>query len=247
MIDLILTFSIPVPCGTTVLRGKLAPNCNAAGYLDSLILTTNHMYRWPTCLDAVPPCEYFDPEGLLTTFNAVTSGFIGLYFGYTLTRFTNHTKRLAHWIPLSLFFIIMSIIMHFSGYHYNKNLYTFSYVFLMAGCSGLLLSICYAAIDIPKTRIPQYLMMPFIVLGMNSIAIYAIDEFFPMIFGSQSPNGGAWFFWQSKDQNLVYWFFKTFLLAFPMEWAVFFYALMDTILMITIAAIFYRQKKFFKI
>jgi predicted acyltransferase len=115
----------------------------------------------------------------------------------------------------------------------------------MAGCSGLLLTLCYVLIDVPKTRVSQILMMPFIVLGMNSIAIYAIDEFVPLIFGS--PSGGAMFYWKSSDQNLISWLYKTFLLAFPVPWAVFFYAIFDTLVMIVIAAIFYKQKKFFKI
>src|SRR3989338_7313672 len=109
----------------------------------------------------------------------------------------------------------------------------------MAGCSGLFLTICYVLIYLSKTRVPQILMMRFIVLGMNSIAIYAIDEFVPLVFGS--PTGGAMFYWKSSDQNIISWLYKTFLLAFPEAWAVFFYAIMDTLVMIVIAAIFYKQ------
>lgn len=46
-------------------RGSLVDYCNAAGYVDSKILGLSHMYATPTCLQAVPPCHYFDPEGLV--------------------------------------------------------------------------------------------------------------------------------------------------------------------------------------
>lgn len=44
---------------------SISPNCNAASYVDTLILTPNHMLPNPTCLKCTPPCINFDPDGLV--------------------------------------------------------------------------------------------------------------------------------------------------------------------------------------
>ena len=56
----------------------LAPNCNLAAYIDTLVLGTKHMYSAPLCKRMRNGCAAFDPEGLFTTLGAVGSGFIGV-------------------------------------------------------------------------------------------------------------------------------------------------------------------------
>jgi heparan-alpha-glucosaminide N-acetyltransferase len=150
-------------------RGSLKDYCNAAGYVDYHILTVNHMYPEPTCLQSTPPCPYFDPEGILSTFFATVSPLIGLYFGYMLIHYTSHKDRLFQWIPPAIAFIILSLPLHFTGFiPYNKNLYSLSYVLLTSGLAAVTFSLFYFIIDVKGIRKP---FVPFIWLGMVRIQL----------------------------------------------------------------------------
>ena len=43
-------------------RPALSPSCNVAAYIDQRIMGWQHMYPFPTCRHAKPPCPYLDPE-----------------------------------------------------------------------------------------------------------------------------------------------------------------------------------------
>jgi heparan-alpha-glucosaminide N-acetyltransferase len=83
------------------------------------------MYHHPTCL---PDCQYFDPEGTLSTFVATVSIFIGLYFGYHLVHFLDHKSRVLGWVVPSVLMIGAGIGIHFAGMPFNKNLYSIRFV-----------------------------------------------------------------------------------------------------------------------
>lgn len=40
----------------------LSPDCNVAAYADAWLLGRSHLYPWPSCRHADPPCDYLDPE-----------------------------------------------------------------------------------------------------------------------------------------------------------------------------------------
>jgi len=172
-IYLFLMYGWNVPgCG----RGQVGTTCNAPQYIDSQVLTPNHMYGNPTCLKSDPPCPYFDPEGILTTIGAVTSTFFGVYYALIIEYYTDTPSRYLRWIPLSVTLIIIGLILDYTGaIPFNKNLYSLSYIVFMAGCSGAMLCVCYFIIDIQKFDLP---LRPFIWLGMNSIFIYVGSEAF---------------------------------------------------------------------
>ena len=43
-------------------RPALSPACNVAAYVDQWIMGQQHLYPFPTCRHAKPPCPYLDPE-----------------------------------------------------------------------------------------------------------------------------------------------------------------------------------------
>lgn len=199
-------------------RGMLTPPCNAAGWIDYNILTPNHMYAWPTCLWAEPPCQYFDPEGLLTTFVASTSVFCGIYYGYVIQNFQFHSQRVVQWIIPSLIQLALAFTIHFTFMPFNKNLYSISYIFLMGGSAGILFTLCYLVLDVIRFRIPGW---PFVWLGSNSIILYVGDALSPVLlgpsssvliyYGDPSNSFGAWIratFYDSwlnhDDANLIW-------------------------------------------
>jgi heparan-alpha-glucosaminide N-acetyltransferase len=242
LIYLSLLFLPSIPgCG----RGSLGANCNAAGYIDVLILTPNHMYGHPTCKEAAPPCEHFDPEGIVSTISSTASCFIGLYMGYVLAKFSEHKHRISHWIVSGIIMVVLSIIIHFSGVPYNKNLYSISYVTLMAGSASIIYALSYAVIDIPQTRIIRILLLPSIALGMNSIAVYAFDFFWFSIWGR--PGGSAYLYWDKPDQNIVNWTFQHLYMLMPIKTAVFFWGLTDVFICMIFAGVLYKLGIFFKI
>ena len=50
-----------VPPGCTA-RPALTPACNVASWVDQQLLGPQHLYPFPSCRSAQPPCPYLDPE-----------------------------------------------------------------------------------------------------------------------------------------------------------------------------------------
>eukprot|EP01122_Echinamoeba_exundans_P010859 TRINITY_DN414_c0_g1_i4.p1 TRINITY_DN414_c0_g1~~TRINITY_DN414_c0_g1_i4.p1 ORF type:complete len:382 (-),score=20.92 TRINITY_DN414_c0_g1_i4:127-1272(-) len=202
VIYIAVMFGVQVPgCPS---RGMLTPPCNAAGWLDVKILTPSHMYAYPTCHEANPPCEYFDPEGLLSTFVATCSVFIGLYYGYVLQQFQFHSQRVVQWVVPSLLQLALGFTIHFTFMPFNKNLYSISYIFLMGGTAGLVFILCYIMMDVAKFQWPG---MPFVWLGSNSIILYCGDDLLPVLIG---PSGFVLIYYGAMENNFGSWARGTF-------------------------------------
>ncbi|PRP83656.1 hypothetical protein PROFUN_03811 [Planoprotostelium fungivorum] len=229
---LILVFNVDVPnCG----RGSLTPKCNAFSYIDQLIVREHHMYQYPTCQKL--GCKPFDPEGLLSNMASVVSVIIGLYYGYVLVHVTRPKKILMHWIFPSSLFLFSGLMIHFfGGFPLNKNLYSPSFLFLMAGAAGFFLSIFYLVVDVYRFK---KIFMPFIWLGSNSIIIYFLDEAMPTVIG--------WFCYDGNDNNIIQQS-QTWLKDHMGErHGIFFYAMSDTIFWTLVAGVLYYKKIFFKV
>jgi heparan-alpha-glucosaminide N-acetyltransferase len=182
---LALMFGIDPGCG----YGSLTEGCNVPRYIDEKVLGSNHMYQVPTyvrseacsfCAPSYCPrprgphtpdwCFHaFDPEGITTTFSAVTSSLIGLFFGHILISTKSHEERLKQWIPLSILMMGAGLGIHFGGFPFNKNLWSTSYVLVMAGGGGLLFSILYVLIDVYHFKLP---FAPFRWMGLNAIFVF---------------------------------------------------------------------------
>lgn len=203
-----LMFGIDVPgCG----RGHITEQCNAAYYLDHKILGNNHMYQTPTYIrsdgcstcypafcprvDPKPYCSRaFDPEGILTSMSAATSALLGLAFGHVLVHERDHWQRLRHWVPMSLVCAAVGTIIHFAGFPWNKNLWTTSYVFFMAGVAGGLLSLFYLVIDIYGH---SFVFQPLRVMGMNAIFVFtmaAANVFDTLV---------TFVYWKKPENNII--------------------------------------------
>jgi predicted acyltransferase len=166
---------IPQCLRTTV---DLKP-CNLAAYIDRLVLTKQHMWQ---------ESKVFDPEGLLSTIPAIVSTLAGVLAGTWLSRDdkvriqsdgsgTADPKFLIRRSPLNKVFgiVIVGIFLSVLGlvwdrwFPINKNLWTSSYVVFTSGTALLLLAVFYWLIDIRGYRAWA---MPFIIFGVNAIALY---------------------------------------------------------------------------
>ena len=141
-------------------RGDLTLEGNAAMTIDRLILGTEHLYR-----------QGYDPEGLVSTLTAALTTFLGLQFGLVLNALQDHRERLRRWLIWGAALTAMGLVVGI-WLPVNKQLWSPSYVLLMAGLAGLSFALCYWLVEL-KGAIWARLARPFVMLGMNALVIFA--------------------------------------------------------------------------
>ncbi|CAI5464374.1 unnamed protein product [Closterium sp. Yama58-4] len=126
-----------VVCSRT---GDLSPACSAAGYIDRLLLTTNHLLASPPYIhlpvcgvpstplsppsllalpssgDQAPPvwCSApFEPMGLLSTLGATLTAFMGLHLGHIITSFQSHAARIINCLLFSALLMAAGFLLQF--------------------------------------------------------------------------------------------------------------------------------------
>ncbi|CAN6468317.1 unnamed protein product [Victoria cruziana] len=198
-----------VRCG---LRGSLGPPCNAVGFIDRLILGENHLYQHPVyrrteeCsvnspdYGPLPPnsprwcLAPFDPEGILSSFMAIVTCFIGLHYAHIIVNFKSNRKRTVLWISSSIILLAFGCILYVSGMPLSKPLYTLNYMCITTALGGFLLTMIYLIVDVKNIRWPTLLLQ---WMGMNALLVYALaacDLFAAALQG---------FYWRSPQNNLV--------------------------------------------
>jgi len=137
--------------------GELTPEGNLGGYVDRLILGSQHLYKGGP----------FDPEGLLSTLPAVVTVLTGYFTGEWL-RVQQIKTRTS--INLAICGLSCVVIGHLWGFLFpiNKQLWTSSYVVFTAGWALLLLAACYETIEVRDWKWGR----PFEILGLNAIFLF---------------------------------------------------------------------------
>lgn len=187
-----ITFFLPVPgCP----RGYLGPggrhdngkyfNCTggAAGYVDRVILSPQHMYPHPTCKKIYDTDMPYDPEGLLGILTSTFLVFLGLQGGKILIFYVDHKARLQRWMLWALITGVAGIALCEASKNdgwipLNKNLWSLSFILIMAGTSFILLSLCYIMVDVKH----WWSGAPFFYPGMNPIVLYVGHEAMKGVF-----------------------------------------------------------------
>ncbi len=185
--------TIPVPdCEVTTFNDKA---CNLAAYLDRLILTENHIWRFS---------KVYDPEGILSTLPAIATTISGVLTGRwllsvpgavatgALERDTNDPcddaesplatasgtdPRLNNVSGLFFFGVILVALgwIWNSYFPFNKSLWTSSYVVVTTGLALLVLASCFWLIDIKGYKRWAW---PFVVFGVNALAHFVFSGIF---------------------------------------------------------------------
>lgn len=142
--------------------GNLTIEGNFASYLDRCI---------------VPGKLYLgihDPEGLTSTFPAISTALLGILTGSLLRNNPMlPVKKAALMAAAGVVFLVLAQIWNLD-FPINKNLWTSSFVLQVGGISLLLLALFYYIIDIAGYRKWAFF---FRVIGMNSILIYISAHF----------------------------------------------------------------------
>ncbi len=148
----------PAPgCGA----GSWSMECNFARYVDSLFLS-GHMWRHT---------RDWDPEGIVSTLPAISTVLFGVLAGHVLRHFPWHRARLQAFIlGGSALFAIAQVLSIWIPI--NKNLWTTSFAFLMAGLAMLAFAFWYWLAEVQGAG--RWFRF-FEIYGSNAILVYILS------------------------------------------------------------------------
>jgi predicted acyltransferase len=217
---LLMAFA-PVP---GIGAGHLERGQNFSNYVDSIVLGRHNYENTKT----------WDPEGVVSTLPAIASCLLGILAGHIVARRDTLAVRTT-WLFFIGFALICLAQMLNPFLPINKEIWTSTFALFMAGLDFVMLAaVLWIADGLGYTR-P---FRPFVILGMNAIAIYMASELIEISLW-KLPMGGA----SARE-----WIYQTFFapLASPHN-ASLLYALCFVGLMFAIAWGMYRKRWFVRI
>jgi predicted acyltransferase len=116
----------------------------------------------------------FDPEGLLSTLGAIATTLLGTVAGERLRGPMPGRRRLAELLAGGVASTLLGLGLQ-PFLPVNKNLWTPSYVLLMAGLAALALAACVWLVDVVAGR-ARRLASPLVWLGRNAIAAFTLSS-----------------------------------------------------------------------
>lgn len=144
--------------------GILEKEKNLAAFIDNYFLR-GHTWH-------IGPFFHHDPEGFLSTLPAIATALLGVFTGYWLK-----SGKPGYEMNAGLFFagavgLSLGSILDL-GFPINKWLWSPSYVIFMAGMALVFLAACHYLIDLKQRK---GWIKPFVIFGMNPIALYMLAE-----------------------------------------------------------------------
>lgn len=115
-----------------------------------------------------------DPEGIVSTIPAISTGLLGIFAGNLLKNNPMAMSRKALYLLVAGVISLILAQLWNLVFPINKNLWTSSFVLHAGGISLILLSIFYYIIDVKGYKKWAFF---FAVIGMNSILIYMSGRF----------------------------------------------------------------------
>jgi predicted acyltransferase len=141
--------------------GDLSMHGNLAAYIDNHLIP-GHLFK-----------PVWDPEGLLSTLPAISTGLIGVMAGHGLRGKRSELDKISGLIAAGCILVVAGLIADY-WFPINKNLWSPSFVLFTCGLAMNGLAICMWVVDFKKVR---FWTAPFVVLGVNSITAYVLSEF----------------------------------------------------------------------
>jgi predicted acyltransferase len=199
--------------------GRLDVEGNLAHYVDRVVLGAHNYADTKT----------WDPEGIVSTLPAIATLLMGTLAGQWMGAKRPLTQRLVWLAAAGVVLLALGLICH-QWLPINKKLWTSSFAIFMAGLDCVLLAATSWVVDV---RGWQRVVRPFVILGMNSIAVYVASEFVDVLL---------------TTVNLREAIYRTIFvpLASPYN-ASLLYALAYTLTMFGIAWILYRRRWFIRV
>jgi predicted acyltransferase len=180
----------------------------------------------------------WDPEGIISTLPAIATTLLGIMAGYIMRSRRVLAERTTWLFLIGNALIILGLICD----HWlpiNKKLWTASFTLFMAGLDFSLFAAFAWIVDGHGYR---RVVKPFVILGMNAIAIYMCSEMLDEILSAIRWGSGA------GTMSLRRWIYETVFapLAAPIN-ASLLYAIAYVLLMFGIAYGMYRRRWFVRV
>ncbi|NNE99907.1 MAG: DUF1624 domain-containing protein [Pyrinomonadaceae bacterium] len=157
---LLMSFGTVPGCEVATISDKA---CNLSAYLDRYILGEAHIWKLG---------KVYDPEGILSTIPAVATTLSGVLCGSWLKTDRTKTERVSGIFFFGLVLLATGWIWSF-WFPLNKALWTSSYVVYTSGAALCFLGACIWLIDLQGYKLWS---KPFIIFGMNALALYTGAE-----------------------------------------------------------------------
>jgi predicted acyltransferase len=164
---------VPVP---GIGAGVLEPGQNFAAWVDSLFLNG---YMW----------SYYDgewdPEGIVSTIPAIATTLFGVLTGQWLRSSTSERRKTAGMLCAGLLLLIAGQILS-NWLPINKSIWTSTFTIFMAGLALVCQALFYWFIDVAGF---SRWTKPFIILGLNPIALYVLSQILATMLPSMNLSG----------------------------------------------------------
>lgn len=218
-----------------LIQTKLNKHDNLASQIDRKILGINHMwYHYEPELKKYVRGNY-DPEGLFSTIPAIATALLGMLLGLLLLYVRGDINRVIFSILIGGALIGLAFAWQ-PYFPFSKKLWTSSYVLYMAGLAFIFYGLIHFIYHFFSWRGWAF---PFIVLGMNAIAIFVLNTFIEKSFYIIKIHHKA-IHWWIYHYTWAHWLGDN-------EWASLAYALSVLLFYIMVAIYLYRKKIFFKV
>jgi predicted acyltransferase len=199
---------------------NLEPSTNLAAWIDTVILTPNHMWSGS---------KTFDPEGLLSTLPAICTCLLGIFTGDWLHKKDRSPENKVAWLFSVAILLVIGGLIWNGFFPMNKALWTSSFVLFTGGLAMATLSLSFWLIDVNGRK---KFTEPFVAFGSNAITIYVVSGYLPLLIGSihfmeDGEPSNAWYYvyehvfasWLSPiNASVVSALVYVTLLSIPMIW-----------------------------
>jgi predicted acyltransferase len=155
----LLMMLVPVPGFGS---GRLDVEGNLAHYVDRMVLG-QHNYR---------STKTWDPEGIVSTLPAIATTLFGILAGQLLRLKKSLVERTTVLFFIGNALLAVGLICD-AWLPINKKLWTSSFALFTAGLAFILLAMFLYLVD---HRGYRRVFQPFVIMGMNAIAIYMLSE-----------------------------------------------------------------------
>lgn len=218
---------VPVPGGYPP---NLEAETNLGAWLDRTLMG-GHLWS---------QAKVWDPEGLLSTIPAISSGLAGVLTGEWLRSDRGHYEKISGILSMGAILLALSFVWDLS-FPINKKIWTSSYVLYTSGVAMLMLGCIYWLVDCKGYR---GWTKPFVVYGMNALFVYIATGLLVKLFASIK-----WMDAAGEETSSLAWLYQTlFVPAFASPYnASLAYGLFHVAFFLALAWVLYAKKIFIRV
>jgi predicted acyltransferase len=141
--------------------GEMTSSGNLGAFIDRAVLGQQHLWG----------SRPWDPEGLFSTLPAIATTLMGVVAGFWLRAPVAGGPRALVMAAAGIAAMAIGLLWDLV-FPINKSLWTSSYAWFMGGAGAVCLAACYWTVDVKKWR---WWTKPFVILGVNAIALFVLS------------------------------------------------------------------------